>query len=608
MKKDRPEIFFVVLIFVFGAMLIFITPFGAGFDEETHLARIWETSKGVLIPNQYFSKGPNYPFVFYQLSYRQDVNVRPVSWETWKGQQSVKIDWDNMLNYNIRTRYFPTFYLLQAIIMGILGRVFDTPVAIIFYIERFSYLFMYASLIYMAIRITPVGKWIFGILSIAPMSLIMASTITADSLNNGIAFIFVAWVLYLNRPQDQVSFSRKEWFITVLLSFAVCTLKLNALPLLFLLLLIPRQKIGSRNWRLAFIIILLFDIFVIGLGWNYYTSSFLLTSETTETYNATDQLKEIFANPLHFLNVLTNSILTLAPRYLRDWIGVSGYSYWSLPAPVYWLTPILILFALLSDKMGNVLNYKKRIIALSTFLIVFIGTWTLFYLLYSGPGDMLIPRIQGRYFLVIGPLLMISLLPSKVVLNLNKIWLQVGLILIGGMTVGGLFLAYHVPCGSSLYTPGLCILPRYKNFSPETSLSVNISKSTTVKQTFTPMCDNMSQIWIWINKNGVSQNALSVKILTGNSSNLIFSRQVPQAEIPSSGWLIIDFPIPMNLAKKSLFIEVDSGSIQGNTAIDLGYSTENEYLDGRLTINKQHQDGDLLFKYGCRVGLEKLFP
>ena len=79
MKKIKPELFFSILILVVGIFLVFVTPIGAGFDEDTHLGRIWEMSKGVIIPNQYLSQGPYYPYAFYQLFYRQDVNLSPLS-------------------------------------------------------------------------------------------------------------------------------------------------------------------------------------------------------------------------------------------------------------------------------------------------------------------------------------------------------------------------------------------------------------------------------------------------------------------------------------------------------------------------------------------------
>jgi uncharacterized membrane protein len=548
------------------------------------------------------------PYAFYQISYHSDVNLKPVTWEAWKEQLKIKIDWDNMYNYTVRTRYFPTFYLPQAFIMGILGRVLDTPIAIIYYVERFSYLFIYAFLIYLTIRITPVGKWIFGVLSIAPMAMIQATTITADGLNNAIAFLFIAWILYMNRSGKDVGFSRKDWFITVLLTFAVCSLKLNGLPLLLLLFLIPRKRLGSRRWFVSFVVLAFFSFFVIGLGWNIYNSGFLFTAEYDGAYSTSEQLKGIIANPLHFLGALAYSIPSQMPRVLREWIGISGHRWWLLPVPVYWLTPFLVLYAFLSDGMGEVLNRKKRIIALLTFLAVFIGTWIIFYLLYNDPEKLLIPNIHGRYFLLISPLLFISLLPDKGVLKLNKLWLQIGSILIAGLTIAGLFLAFHVTCGSSFYTKGLCILPRNKNFSPDTSLSIDITSSTTVEQTFKPMCDDISQIWIWINTKGISQVPLSVKIMGGNSFNLILSKQVPQSEVPSAGWLILDFPTLSNLANKKLILEVETGTKDGGSAIELGYTPTNEYIDGFLTIDNEPQVGDIMFKYGCRSGLEKIFP
>jgi len=608
MTKWRVEIFFAVMILVFGAVLVMITPFGAGTDEETHFARIWEMSRGVLIPNQYLSTGPYYPFTFYQISYRQDVNENPVSWEAWKAQLSLKISWDDMLNYNIRARYFPTFYLPQAFIMGVLGRVLDTPVAFIYYIERFSYLFIYVILIYLAIRIAPIGKWLFGVLSIMPMSLILASTVSADSMNNGFVFLFIAWVLYMNSAQKSPVFSRKEWWITALLTLAMCTLKLNALPLLLLIFLIPRNKLGPQKWFIAFIIFALLSVLVVGMGWNYITSSFLLNTGANDTYSAMGQLAKIFADPLHFIDTLATSIFTQAPGYLRAWIGVSGYDYWVLPALVYWLAPLLILAAVLNEGITNFFNRKKRIFLWITFVIVFVGTWILFYLLYDTvPGTQQISGVQGRYFIILGPVLMLPLLPARVLLNIKKIWLQVGAILIAVMTVGALFLVYHVSCGSAYYTPGLCVLPKYKNWSPQTSLSQTIAPSTTVRQTFVPACNDVSQIGLWVKQKRTSPDPLLVEIQADDSPDPVMSKIVSQEEIPSSGWLIIDFPAVTNLMKKNLTIEVTPASVQGNPLIDLGYSSTNEYLNGSLTIQNLAQDGDLLFRYGCRAGLENLF-
>lgn len=607
MKIHKPEIFFVIVLLFFGILLVFITPIGAGADEDTHIGRIWEMSKGVLIPNQYLSTGPYYPFVFYTISYRQDVNLSPVTWEKFKSQLMTKIDWDNMINHTTRARYFPTLYLPQALIMGIMGRVLDFPVGIIYYTERLSYLFLYALIVYLAIRMIPIGKWILGILSITPMALIQASSISPDSVNNGIAYIFLAWALYLNTSEKCTSFSRRDWVITAGLTLFVCTLKLNAIPLLLILFLIPRIKFGSTKWLVGFVIASLFSFVIISLGWNYLTSSFLIYSSTSETYNVLDQLKGIVSEPLRFLRAIINAVQTQSPGYIHDWIGISGYDYWDLPTPVYWITPILILLAILSESAGDILRLRKRIIAIGTFLVVFLGTLVLFYLLYNPPGTILIPGVQGRYFLFISPVLMIALIPRKAILRLNRIWLRIGLVFVALLTVGGLFLAYHVTCGSSFYSSGLCYLPRVKNWSPETSLQYHVNDNNVGLQTFTARCGNLSRIRLWIRSKGVMAKPISVKLIDSSESSIVYSSLIPQNIIPTNEWLDITIPPIGNSKDKSYSIEISTAEGINKSDIILAYTTRNEYLEGEFSINREKQDGDLLFLYGCSAGLNTFF-
>lgn len=603
----KPENFFVVILLIFGILLVFITPIGGGADEDTHVGRVWEMSKGALIPNQYMSTGPYYPFVFYTLSFRQDLNLTPVSWEAFKTKLMTRIDWDNMIHHNVRARYFPTLYLPQAFIMGIMGRVFDVPVGIIYYTERLSYLMLYALTVYLAIRIVPVGKWIMGVIAIMPMALIQAASISPDGLNNGISFIFIAWVFYLNSPEKRTTFSRKDWWITALLVLLICTLKLNTLPILLMLFLIPRVKFGNLKWLVGFIGITLASIIIISLGWNYLTSSFLLDATTADHYSVSDQIKGIFAEPGRFVSAMIDTIWMQTPGYIHDWIGISGYDYWDLPAPVYWFTPILLLLAVLGEKSQSFLNPGKRILALGIFVVVFLSTMVMFYLIYNPPGTLLIPGVQGRYFTFIGPLVFIALTPVRSILNLNKIWIQIGSVLVLLICVVGLFLAYHVTCGSTFYTPGLCNLPRVKNWSPETSLSLVVNDNRTGAQSFYARCDNLAQVRIWIKSKGTSSDALPVQVVEAGTNTVIHTGLISQKDIPPSGWLDIPMPVVATSKDKTYLLTVGIPGKTGNPNIELAYTTRNEYMEGDFSVNKEKQTGDLLFLYNCSTGLSQLF-
>jgi hypothetical protein len=61
----QPQIFLIFSLII-GIMLVFLTPIGAGFDEDTHIARIWEISRLKFIPNSLLGQGPEFPQVFYK--------------------------------------------------------------------------------------------------------------------------------------------------------------------------------------------------------------------------------------------------------------------------------------------------------------------------------------------------------------------------------------------------------------------------------------------------------------------------------------------------------------------------------------------------------------
>jgi len=606
MTKRKPEIIFSLIILIFGSLLVLVTPFGGGADEDTHIGRIWEMSTGALVPNQHLSTGPNYPFVFNQISYRQDVNVRPVSWDAWKEQLFSKIDWDNFIHHTTRARYFFTLYLPQAFIMGVMGRLLDLPVGFVYYAIRLSYLLIYALLVYLSIRIIPMGKWLLGFLAATPMSLIQAASISPDSTNNGIAFVFIAWVLYMNSAERRAAFSKKDWFITALLTLAVCTLKLNTVPLLIALLLIPRVKFGPPKWLVGFILFAILAVSIVCLGWNFLTASELLTSTTIDTYNASEQIKLILQDPGRFFRAIGETIVTQTPRYARNWVGISGYDYWPLPEIIYWMTPILIVLAILSDSMGGLLNLRKRLIAVASFGVVFLATIVMFYLLYNPPGTTLIPGVQGRYFLFITPLLFIALLPNRPVLRLGAGWLAAGSAFIAFLTVGALFLAYHLTCGSAWYTTGLCRLPRHKNQTATSSLPVELPAGRTVFQTFQPPCNQLTQASVWLYEHSANSGSLTIAVLNDSSGETVNAREISAAELPSGGWLELDFPPISDSAGQTYTFQITAAGDPPLRGVQVGVSDRNEYLDGELNIGAEAQTGDLFFRYGCLTGLEEL--
>ena len=269
MKKQRPELFFTLVIFIIGTVLLLITPAGANFDEETYVARIWEMGLGHFIPNSHLGEEGTVPNAFMKISYRRQLNVPIINMDILREQIKVKIDWDDFAKYETRAGYFPTLFMIQAVIMRVFGAHFHLPVLILYYMLRFTYLLLYCLLVYLAIKILPFGKWVFGTLALAPMCLIQATSISADPVVFGMAFLFIAWVLKLSSDPSG-GMTKKELLITCLLTLSLGTLKTNMIFLLVLLLIIPKRKYAGKKTWIAVLVSALLSL-VLAFGWIYIT-------------------------------------------------------------------------------------------------------------------------------------------------------------------------------------------------------------------------------------------------------------------------------------------------------------------------------------------------
>jgi hypothetical protein len=200
----------------------------------------------------------------------------------------------------------------------------------------------------------------------------------------------------------------------------------------------------------------------------------------------------------------------------------------------------------------------------------------------------------------------LALLPRNAILRLKNTWLLAGTVLVGALSVGALFLGYHVTCGSSYYSTGLCYLPRYKNWAPEISVPLKVSQSTIGRQAFSVDCNDLTSARLWIRDRGASSDPIRVNILADGSTQPVVSKLISPQSLPPSGWYEFRFPPVPDSGNKKYVLEVVPAEGTGQPDIELGYFARNEYMAGSLRINNLEQTGDLLFQYGCSVGLDQL--
>jgi uncharacterized membrane protein len=607
MGRSRPENHFLLVILLAGLIAVVVTPFGAGFDEETHVARIWEMSAGVLLPNRMLGDGEQYPRAFYDLSYRQYKNLTPVSRDMWARQLEVRIDPSDRMAYETRSVLFPLVYAPQAPLMALLGRLLDAPIALIYYVLRASYLALYAVLVYFAIRLIPTGKWILVVLALSPASIVLASTISPDGTTMGAAMLFLAWMLRLS-SRDPSPLSRREILLTLGLVILVASMKIAVLFVGVLLLLRPRDFSSRRAWA-AFVVAVLLLVAAVFVAWTYAVS---LQAEFAPTVQAADPLAQaryVLGHLGAVAGTVWGDLATHGGRYLQEMIGVSGYAYWRMPAIVYWLYPALVLLALLSEGAAGTLDRRTRAILIGVGVVHTLGVMMVLYLTLSPVGSREILGIQGRYFLPGLPYLLLGLTPAAAIIRRTETIVRIGTAGIAAMAVVALGLAYHVVCGESYYSAGVCHLPKYKNWDPAAAAVLPVSGDHRITQDFEAVCGPLTEVRVWVaDRGGEAAEGMLVELTQVDEERALASEVVSREAMSSNDWYRLSFSPVADSDRRRFELSihpVDSGRPQ---SIAVGWTETDEYFEGRAELDGDDLHGDLIFQYGCRVGLEALRP
>ena len=473
------------------------------------------------------------------------------------------------------------------------------------------------------------------------MALFQASTINADTISNGIGFLFLGASLAF-ASRELISW--KSWWILLGLIALLFMAKVNLIFLVLLPFLLIRpsrfkMKYGYLLMAAAAVVLFLVEVG----GWNVVAYSHF--TRALEGANPGQQVRYILSAPWQFIKIIANDVWTNTPAYMQGWVGVYGYNYFPVPAPTYWLYPLAVIAALaaavtrvppqpaeLSSASApiqpersphpvpglqprRIEQMRTPLVLLLLFIIGYLLTIASLYVAFTPVRSQLVAGVQGRYFTTVMPLPLLALVVMFAYRGepAGRPWpanirIPTALPVILGLSalllyVGGLILSYHVPCGSEYYRFGLCYQPEYKNWAPEASSSPPVAPAMTLTQEIVPACDGMQQLLVWVNSPGSDPAGTTQVTLRAPQEEKDLVRQTfKNASIPEDGWLKLNFPPEWQSSRNLYLLTLSSSSAGG---MQVGYSAKSEYLKGKLTENGSPVEQDMLFQYGCIAGLQR---
>ena len=610
MKEQRPhlfssikrlhnaEIFLLVVLLIFGVAVCLLLPISAGYDEETHLMRVWQMSGGAFLPNE--EKVP-FPAIYWELSYRRQFIVRAVDADIWEKFGSLPMDAYDYVYGTVETRsvYSPPLLLPQALVMRFLGRSERLPALPVYYIVRLIGLLSYTLLAWLAVRSIPFGKWILAILAASPVAILQASTISADAISNGIAFLFIGGALAI---ADQKEIRWKEWGWLALLFFILFLGKVNIVPLAIIpFLIIPPSRFTMRYGYLLLLaaVLALFAIEVIGWSALGYSQLHALPDGT----DPRGQVLFILQQPIEFLSILAQTIRGRWFSYLLDWIAIYGFAYWPVPAWTFYLFAAALIVALFINK--DSIPTRTRAGVLLVFFLSYVGTYILLYITGNPVGFKSIEGVQGRYFTTVMPFLFVGLagLPLLQRIRIPGALLVILSVLSLLFYSTGMYLSYHVVCGSQFYQAGLCYQPNYKNWAPDERYSNPVSNQLTLKQEMILECNGASEVRVWMNASGANPSGTTQFILQDvDQGREIVKQVVNNSDLPIGSWYAIPFDTDWESLGKFYLLTISSK----DTGPQIAYSLRAEYPAGKLFENDQPMPQDMIFQTGCVAGWDAL--
>ena len=436
-----PDRLFLLFAVLGGLVLVALIPPLAGGNEEMNFQRAAMVANGHLlvkpamlpggiadlldITDRTFSEGMRPPLHYSKQQFDEVAALK------------LRDDQPRLVQPNAIAVLSPISYLPQAPVMAAAQTIGLSPLAI-FYLARLAGLVTGIALTFFAIRIIPVRKYSLAAVALLPPILFSRSTLDADQLTNGLAFLAVA--LTMREITERGPIRSRMIAVLAIAAFLLAQAKSAYLLLPLLGLAIPTERFGTAGRKVLACTLICVPGIAASLGWMLLLKLTYFTGLEYRTWSGVvqphQQLAFILAHPVGYALVLLRTLFAtpFVPQVIVEFLGVFGPPVRLPIIIIVALAGLLMVTVATDERMASPLKTVRiRGLAIAIVVVTVLLILTLLYLQWTHVRGAVVDGFNGRYLYPLAPLLLL-LVPSagrKLFGLSSPTWLA----LLGGVSV-----------------------------------------------------------------------------------------------------------------------------------------------------------------------------
>ena len=420
--KTQPEYLFLILMLCFGFLYSYYVPHTGlnSWDEDYHYTQAVNTSYVDSLV----------------LTHQDRVTIErniPASYDLNGGVQALHDEQDERFRSGItEEKSLPDIAGIPEAFNGIglfIGRALGLRYYMIHFMGRFIGLLAYALAGFFAIRKLKSGKMIAAVSLMIPTEVFIASSFNYDCYLTGFTAVGLCW--YMARRQDPQGRLTLQDMVIMIGSIAFgCLAKPVYIPLLWILLLLPRDQFASRKVHRRFVLaiagvsfLVLFTYWIPSLI-HGFVNTFSDVRAGSEV-SAAGQIQFILSDPLHFVRVVWDYLINAYLNPARAGETLTNLAYIGVMPNAYIYLGLLLTVAFTDkNEYDRALVHRPWdhiwpiIVSLGMVVVVI----TCLYLSYTPVGADTVAGAQFRYLIPMVLPFLLHIGSGRVENKMNRTW------------------------------------------------------------------------------------------------------------------------------------------------------------------------------------------